>query len=168
MARDLTALKSSLMHTPFFGGLQSESLDLIMSMLVERFFDVGTLVFREGEPGRSMYIVDSGELVMNQVGESGHVVRLMRLGPGDFFGETALIEIAPRSFSVVVEKPVQLYELTNVDLYHLYQRDVQAYIMVLQNINRELCRRLRKADSRITEVADQFGYTTTQIRRIEK
>jgi hypothetical protein len=35
--------------------------------------------------------------------------------------------------------------------------------MVLQNINRELCRRVRKADNLITEYADQFGHTGTQM-----
>jgi hypothetical protein len=69
----------------------------------------------------------------------------------------------PRQFSVTVENPAQLYELTNMDLYRLYKQDVHAYVMVLQNINRELCRRVRRADERITELADSFGDHGTQI-----
>jgi CRP-like cAMP-binding protein len=164
MPTDPVAMKEFLIRTPFFGGLEQKSLDRVIKMLVERRYPVGAMVFREGEQGRSMYIVVAGELVMSQIGESGHVVRLMRLGPGDFFGETTLIEVAPRSFSVVVEAEARLLELTNMDLYRLYQEDIQGYVMVLQNINRELCRRLRKADSRITEVADEFGDPATQIR----
>ena len=56
-----------------------------------------------------------------------------------------------------------LYELTNMDLYRLYKQDIHAYVMVLQNINRELCRRLRRSDERITELADSFGDSRTQI-----
>ena len=39
-----------------------------------------------------------------------------------------------------------------------------AYVMVLQNVNRELCRRLRKSDLRLTEVADEAQDDETQIR----
>jgi CRP-like cAMP-binding protein len=157
-------LKEFLARTPFFGGLVSEALDLVIARLVERRFPVGEAVFRRGDSGRSMYIVLAGELVACQSGERGNVVKLMRMRPGDFFGETTLIEIQPRPFDVIVEQEARLYELTNMDLYALYQEDVNAYVMVLQNINRELCRRLRRAGNRIAEYADEFGDEATQIR----
>jgi CRP/FNR family transcriptional regulator, cyclic AMP receptor protein len=55
-----------------------------------------------------------------------------------------------------------------MDLYKLYQADVKAYVLVLQNINRELCRRLRKADTRITEFADEAKDDITQIGSFRK
>ncbi len=155
--------KEFLVRTPFFGGLEAVALERVIAMLVERSVPTGATVFREGEQGRSMYIVRTGELVKCQSGESGREVRLMRFRPGDFFGETTLIEIQPRQFTVSAERDAQLYELTNMDLYRLYQQDIRAYVMVLQNINRELCRRLRRSDERITELADEFGYSGTQI-----
>src|SRR5258706_15206421 len=97
------SLKEFLVHTPFFGGLDDRQLDGVIGMLVERRFAVGATVFEEGEHGRSMYIVHAGELVVCQEGDTGHVVRLMRLHAGDFFGETTLIEMQPRPFSVLVE-----------------------------------------------------------------
>jgi CRP/FNR family transcriptional regulator, cyclic AMP receptor protein len=45
-----------------------------------------------------------------------------------------------------------LYELTAKNLYTFYKTDVHAYVIVMQNINRELCRRLRRADLRIAEL----------------
>jgi CRP/FNR family transcriptional regulator, cyclic AMP receptor protein len=160
--------KAFLVRTPFFGGLDDAALDRVIAMLVERPFPVGAVVFREGEQGRSMYIVRSGELVKCQSGESGRSVRLMRFRPGDFFGETTLIEMQPRQFTVSVEREARLYELTNMDLYQLYQKDMRGYVMVLQNINRELCRRLRGADARITELADDLGDQGTQIGMASK
>ena len=77
-------LKAFLVNTPFFGGLPDASLDLLISMLVERRFDLGATVVAEGEPGHSMYIVHSGELVVSKLGESGRVTRMSRLGSGDF------------------------------------------------------------------------------------
>jgi hypothetical protein len=47
-----------------------------------------------------------------------------------------------------------LYELTARNLYAYYKADIHAYVIVMQNINRELCRRLRRADNRIAELAD--------------
>ena len=154
---ELEEPRQFLIRTPFFGGLDGPALDLVIGMLVERNHTEDATIFTEGEEGRSMYIVRSGTLVKMQRGESGFPVKLMRFHEGDFFGETTLIEMQPRQFSVVAETPVSLYELTNMGLYQLYQRNVEAYVMVLQNINRELCRRLRRADSRIAELADARG-----------
>jgi CRP/FNR family transcriptional regulator, cyclic AMP receptor protein len=154
MAVSSPDLKAFLLATPFFGGLSDASLDLLISMLVERRFDVGATVVEEGEPGRSMYIVHSGALVVSKLGESGRAIRMTGLGPGDFFGEMTLIEMQNRSATVVSESPTVLYELTARNLYTYYKADIYAYVMVLQNINRELCRRLRCADNRIAKLAD--------------
>ena len=146
-------LAAFLVATPFFGGLPDASLDLLISMLVERRFEEGATVVAEGEQGRSMYIVHSGELVVSKLGESGRVTRVTGLGPGDFFGEMTLIEMQNRSATVVAESQTVLYELTARNLYTYYKADIYAYAMVMQNISRELCRRLRRADNRIAELA---------------
>jgi CRP/FNR family cyclic AMP-dependent transcriptional regulator len=156
-------LKSFLTRTPFFGALEDSALDRIIGMLKERRYAPGEPVFREGDTGRSMYIIVSGQAVLSRRGESGLRVRLVRLGVGDFFGETTLIEMQPRPYTASVEGPTTLFELTNMDLYRLYREDVKSYVLVLQNINRELCRRLRRADMRITQYADESGDEVTQI-----
>jgi CRP/FNR family cyclic AMP-dependent transcriptional regulator len=147
-------LKAFLVATPFFGGLPDASLDLLIAMLVERRFDAGATVVAEGDPGRSMYVVHSGELVVSKLGEAGHIIRMTGLGPGDFFGEMTLIEMQNRSATVRVESPAVLYELTARSLYTYYKADIHGYVMVLQNINRELCRRLRRANDLIATLAD--------------
>jgi CRP-like cAMP-binding protein len=152
MAVSSPDLKAFLLATPFFGGLRDASLDLLVSMLVERCFEPGVTVVAEGEPGRSMFIVHSGELVVSKQLESGRVIRMSDLGPGDFFGEMTLIEMQNRSATVVAESSTVLYELTAKNLYACYKADIHAYVIVMQNINRELCRRLRRADNRIAEL----------------
>ena len=141
-------LKAFLSATPFFGGLSDASLDLLIPMLMERRFEIGATVVTEGEPGRSMFIVHSGELVVSKLTASGSVIRITGLQPGDFFGEMTLIEMQNRSATVIAESPAVLYELTARQLYTYYKADIHAYVMVLQNISRELCRRLRRADDR--------------------
>jgi CRP/FNR family cyclic AMP-dependent transcriptional regulator len=152
MAVSSPDLKAFLVATPFFGGLPDASLNLLVSMLVERRFDAGATVVAEGEPGRSMFVVHSGELVVSRLGNAGRAIRMTGLGPGDFFGEMTLIEMQNRSATVVAESSTVLYELTAQKLYTCYKADIHAYVMVMQNINRELCRRLRRADGRIAEL----------------
>ena len=142
-------LEAFLLATPFFGGLSRASLDLLISMLVERRFEIGATIFAEGDQGRSMFVVHSGRLVVNKQLDSGRVLRLTDLGAGDFFGEMTLISPQNRSATVIAETPAVLYELTAQKLYACYKSDIHAYVIVLQNINRELCRRLRRADERV-------------------
>jgi CRP/FNR family transcriptional regulator, cyclic AMP receptor protein len=164
MAVSSPDVKAFLVATPFFGGLSDASLDLLSSMLVERRFDAGAAVVAEGEPGRSMYIVQSGDLLVSKLGESGRSIRIADLGPGDFFGEMTLIEMQNRAATVVANSPTVLYELTAQNLYAYYKADIGAYVIVMQNINRELCRRLRCADSRMAELEDASGTPMTQRR----
>jgi CRP/FNR family cyclic AMP-dependent transcriptional regulator len=62
-----------------------------------------------------------------------------------------------RSATVVAESPTVLYELTAQKLYACYKADIHTYVIVLQNINRELCRRLRRSDDRLAghQVGDE-------------
>lgn len=166
MTAELHALKQFLVNTPFFGGLTDETLDRLVSRLKRSTVREGELIFREGDTGRSMYIVESGEVLMFRLGATGKEVHLVRLSPGNFFGETTLIEMQPRPWNARAERDCQLLELSNVELYDLYRHDVKAYVLVLQNINRELCRRLRRSDLRITEIADETGDNRTQIRAL--
>jgi CRP/FNR family transcriptional regulator, cyclic AMP receptor protein len=151
MAVSSPDLKAFLLATPFFGGLSDASIDLLASMLEQRRVEAGATVVAEGEPGRSMFVVQSGKLVVSKRLESGRVLCMNDLGPGDFFGEMTLIEMQNRSATVVAESATVLYELTAQKLYKYYKTDVYGYVLVMQNINRELCRRLRRADTRFAE-----------------
>ena len=77
MPRDRAALSRFLSRTPFFGGLDDIALRHVVGMTSERTFARGAAVFREGEQGRSMYVVESGELVALKSGDSGRSIRLM-------------------------------------------------------------------------------------------
>ena len=153
MAVSSPDLKAFLLATPFFGGLSDAGLERLVSMLVERRFEAGATIVAEGEPGRSMFIVHTGDLVVSQLGETGRSIRMTDLGPGDFFGEMTLIEMQDRSATVIAQTATVLYELTARSLYTCYKADIHAYVLVMQNINRELCRRLRRADRRIAELS---------------
>lgn len=163
MDGELAPLKEFLSRTPFFGGVDDAALDQLARLLIARDVPANEAVFREGESGRSMFIVQTGEVVALQEAASAPFVKLMRFRPGDFFGETTLIEMQPRLFTAIAEQDARVLELKSLHLYALYQRDVHAYVMVLQNINRELCRRLRRASQRVSRLAAEFDDEQTQM-----
>src|SRR5205814_2721874 len=76
---------------------------------------------------------------------------LARLRAGDEFGEMSLIDIQPRSASVVACVPTELYVLSNMDLLALYEEDLPSYTFFVQNLCRELSRRLRLANGVIVD-----------------
>jgi len=150
-AEEVTAF---LAKTSFFGGLTPEVVGVVAGMLKEKRVSTGELLFAEGDTGKSMYIVREGALIMKRHCGDGTEARLLMMRPGEFFGVTSLIEMEPRPFSCCAEKDSILYELTNLDLYKLYKTDQKTYILLVQNIARELCRRLRKAGERIAALED--------------
>jgi CRP/FNR family cyclic AMP-dependent transcriptional regulator len=78
--------------------------------LLERFardYDAGAVLFREGDPGDFMYVVQSGEVeIRRRVGDHERVLAV--LPAGEFFGEMALINQRPRSATAVVRTPSRL------------------------------------------------------------
>jgi CRP-like cAMP-binding protein len=111
-------------------------------------------VCTQGESGRAMFLVREGEVVVCRDLADGRRLKMVRMGPGEFFGEMTLIDIQKRSATVIVEKPALLYSLGNRDLYTLYQQDVAGYVMILQNLCRELSRRLRATNKKLQELAE--------------
>jgi CRP-like cAMP-binding protein len=153
-------LVAFLSKTSFFGGLLPDVVAVVADMLKEKRVSAGELLFAEGDTGKSMYIVREGALIVQRHCDDGTQARLLMMRPGDFFGVTALIEMEPRPFSCRAEKETILLEFTNVDLYKLYKSDRMTYILLLQNIARELCRRLRKAAQRIAALEDALHTNT--------
>lgn len=163
-----TSLVTFLRSVPIFGGLEGRSLDHLIDLLEERTFSAGEAIFNEGELGRTMYVLREGEVEVARAATTGRKVPIVRLGPGETFGEMTLVELQPRSATVTARQKVRTYSLTNMDLYNLYREDNYAYVIILQNICRMLSRRLRKADSRIVEFLDAIGPAQARLVNVKK
>jgi CRP/FNR family transcriptional regulator, cyclic AMP receptor protein len=137
---------------PIFGGLDAKTLTRIVGMLRCEQLPEHAVIVREGDTGTAMYIVRSGRVALYQQSTTETPVLIARLGPGECFGEMTIIDVQPRSATVVAEQPSVLYSLTNRDLYTLYVEDMPGYVMLIQNLCRELSRRLRKANTRVAQL----------------
>ena len=78
---------------------QEERRDLL-GRARRRRFRRGEVVFHEGDPGDALHLVDKGHLVVQRSTPLGDVLTLLVLGPGDVFGELAVVDLAPRNATV--------------------------------------------------------------------
>jgi CRP-like cAMP-binding protein len=147
-----------------FGGLEEPTLRRLMGMMQTLRFEPGQAVCRQDEVGRSMFLIRSGEvLVCRDSGERR--IKMVRMAAGEFFGEMTLIDPQKRSATVMVEQAAVLFSWSNRDLYRLFQEDVPGYVMILQNLCRELSRRLRATNMRLQALVEERGDDDqTQIR----
>jgi len=114
----------------------SEVVDLI------RLQDKETL-FRAGEPGESLYLVRAGEVELSINDNVGQKIVLDTAGPGDFFGEIALLDSGPRTATAVALTDAELIELDRDDLLLLFTRKPDAALRMLAAMGRMT----RKADA---------------------
>jgi CRP-like cAMP-binding protein len=146
-ARDLPLTIAALREIGLFGALSDEVLDHLARALKTNRVAPGDTIFREGDGfAREMYIVLDGEMEVSKRSRRGRDMRVAILGPSDWFGEMALIDMQPRSATVRALSPSRLIKMTSEDLDALYRRDVKSYALVVLNVARDLSRRLRVAD----------------------
>jgi CRP/FNR family transcriptional regulator, cyclic AMP receptor protein len=131
---------------PIFGGLPDRVLGRIVDLTREIRVPPGGLVFAEGEPARSMFIVREGELEICKRGRNGAEFCLAVLQRGDCVGEMSLIDIQPRSATARAVGSATLCVLDQQEIAKLYQTDLEVYTLLVLNIAREISRRLRRAD----------------------
>ena len=108
---DLRSTSETLAAVPLFGGLDEDGLaSLIRGMRVRRFRR-GETIFHVGDPGDALFIVVSGSIKITLPAETGDEAILATLRPGDFFGELALLDGAPRSATAIAIEATEMYML---------------------------------------------------------
>ncbi len=137
-----------------FGGLSIDSLELILAQSVERTVSAGELFFREGDSADSLFILESGSVLVERDWQ-GERIQLGQLSYGDCFGEMSLIDFQRRSASVKADSECQAIEIPNRALRVLYQRDVEQYAIIMMNLGREVSRRLRVADEQLFQLQQE-------------
>src|SRR5438477_4429191 len=104
----------ALATVPLFRRLTKEHLAAIARAAVPASLRPGELVIRQGETGQALYVILTGA-AEGRVAASGSSKAASRsFGPGDYFGETAVLEPAPSAATVVTTKASQLIVLTQV------------------------------------------------------
>jgi cyclic nucleotide-binding protein len=106
-----------------FAGLSVGEASALRRLMQRRRFALGEIVVRQGEPGDALYVIEAGEAAVQVTDDRGHTRTARRMGPGDHFGEIALLGGGTRTADVVAASPLTVLELHRED-HDRYLADV--------------------------------------------
>jgi CRP/FNR family transcriptional regulator len=128
----------ALARVPLLSGLQRRELERLAREFRERTFPEGAIVTSEGEPGIGFFVIVDGSAEVSVGGELRG-----SLGPGDSFGEMALIDEGPRSATIVAATDLRCLALSAWD----FKPFVEEHPSVAWALLQTLARRLREAEA---------------------
>jgi CRP-like cAMP-binding protein len=117
----------ALKRVPLFAGLGKGDLAAVGRIAEEIDFQAGKELIREDEPGRQFFVLLEGEAVVRRRGRKVNVV-----GPGDFFGEIALLSSRPTTAAVTTTTPVLLVVITRASFDRLLRENPSIQLKVLK------------------------------------
>ena len=126
---------SALARVPLFQGISDESMEQLIAVTGELQFESGHYIVVQGQVGTGLYVIIEGAARVVRGSEE-----LAQLGPGDFFGELAVIDQMPRVASVQATEPTRCLAVASWDLLDLIQSDPKLAL----NLIRGLAARIRE------------------------
>ncbi len=134
----MTAPAELLRRVPLFSGLSNRDLNRIAQSFKERTFPAGETIAQEGMGGIGFFVIGDGEVAYSIRGEE-----IGRGGPGDYFGEIALIDDGPRSASITATTDVTAYGITSWEFKPFVEENASIAWQLLQ----VMAKRLRVAQA---------------------
>jgi signal transduction histidine kinase len=121
---------------PLLRHLNRAELQALRTIIQERKFAAGQVIFQENAPGDGVYFVKSGEVEI--ASDTGERRVFTRLGEGEIFGEMAVIEHQPRSAGALATKPTEVFFLPRGELLSFIQHSPGLAFALLQHISHRL------------------------------
>ena len=128
-----TAPVELLQRVPLFAGLGRRELERVATSMKERRFKEGDTVTTEGRGGVGFFVIEEGEADVTVHGEER-----ARLGPGDYFGEIALITESDRTATIKAETDMRCYGMTMWDFRPLVESNASIAWNMLQSLAQKL------------------------------
>jgi CRP/FNR family transcriptional regulator, cyclic AMP receptor protein len=140
---------------PIFSELPEKDIEVLAGLAVRRHYAKDVVIFFEKEQGDTLFMIVAGRVKVSILGDDTREVILSVLGPGDFFGEMALLDDEPRSASAIAVEESELLTLQRGDV----QRLMASNPSMTQALVRVLTARLRRANHQISTLAllDVYG-----------
>jgi CRP/FNR family transcriptional regulator, cyclic AMP receptor protein len=141
-----------LQKTVLFKGSSTEELELALGLFQERQIKPNAAIFTEKMPAEALYIVKSGAVRITMMAGEGEELGLLLLGPGEFFGELALIHEDIRLVNARAETAVDLLLLTRKDFHALLDLDPRTASRLLLTISKLLAMRVKAYSERLKDL----------------
>src|SRR5215208_7187299 len=123
-------------RVPLFSELSASELERISRVSVARSFSAGVRVFHEGDHSDACYLVRSGDLRVTREHPDGRAIALATLGPGDIFGELAMLDGEARSASVETLSDSELLALPAADVRRLLRGSSEITVKLVVALTR--------------------------------
>lgn len=121
-----------LQRVPLFSDLDRKELDRIAASMKERTFSAGETVTAEGTSGVGFFLIESGSAKVKIGGTERR-----QLGPGDYFGEVALLNESARTATIVAETDLKCYGLTSWEFRPLVETHGSIAWKLLQAMSKQ-------------------------------
>ncbi len=138
-----------LRKVALFEGLTTAQLRKLAAAVTRVEFEGGKHIFKEGDLGTSMYIIESGKVRISKMVPGIGEEALAILEPGQYFGEMSLIEDGPRSADAIAHIGCKLYQLERERLDQVMFTDKELAYVILWTFVRTLSARLRETNDKI-------------------
>ena len=156
-----------LAGVPLFSRLDPDERARLAQRLDQVHFPAGKVIYQAGDPGDALYIVTVGKAEMSFKNDTGDRIVLELCGPGDFFGETSLIDGGPRTASASVTEALEAVVVDRGDLDEFLRLRPDAAMDLLSAAGRrlrEITLLLRHTASRnVDEVAEDRRTTVMKV-----
>ena len=139
-----------LSNVPLFAGLREKALLLIANVASEEAHPVGTKIFEHGATGDKLYVVLEGKIRISRDVPGMGEEALAIMGPGQVFGEMALLDESPRSADARVHERCRLLTISKDSFDDLLFMDKELAYEVLWATVRMLAGRLRETTNKLT------------------
>ena len=133
-----------------FGGLRAEALSIVAQVAIEESHPVGAVIFKHGDVGEKLYVIIDGRVRITREVQGMGEEALAIVGPGDVFGEMALLDDSVRSATARVHERCRLLAIHRDAFEDLLFVHKDLAYEVLWNVVRMLTRRLRETNDRFT------------------
>jgi diguanylate cyclase (GGDEF)-like protein/PAS domain S-box-containing protein len=121
---------NSLKSIDFFSCLSDSKLESLLNDCREMELSPGDILFKEGDIGDSMYVVLSGEVLIEKENTT-----IAHRGRGDYFGEMTLLESKPRSATITAVSKSRLLEISEPQFHHHFASNSETLLNVLKTVS---------------------------------
>lgn len=146
-------LAQLLAEHPLFRDISESDCAELTSMMVERHYDAGAEIFREGDPGGELFLIGGGSVeVQKQRSHGSGKVVIARFDRGGVIGEMSLIDKMSRSASVVAVQPTRCWLLSQEAFEEILKSKPGLAVNVLKGLASLLSHRLRNTSGWFADV----------------
>jgi CRP/FNR family cyclic AMP-dependent transcriptional regulator len=144
----------ALRSVPLFSSLDDSSASELRSLLAIRDLPAGSTIFKTGEVGRAMYLIEGGRVRISVTDTDGNRVTLAELARGDFFGEMSILDDKPRSADAQVTDDARVFELSSEDFHSFVRREPEVALKMLSATTERLRRTDKLLRNRVSRNAN--------------